>query len=379
MFITDPNAVNLPAPYNQNGAGDAASVSSLINNLFANGVGAIRNPATMQAGILAAAVAPAVAMGPPVGAEGYWLIDVATQGVILDLWEDIWMANAAIGGAFVNPRLGTPTAGLVIQSDIDLIAALARYVQGNNMSLFVPDIVNAGLANGIPVNTIQGYDSRVLDATLVANTPRIRHLLMLLATGAHIVVLTDPDDVGPNVIPPFWEQFQDDADVKGVPLRVAGPLDTYAGTAYMHSHYSGAGGLTNIGAAYAYPNTVTSTGTPTLCPFVCSLLAGCTSHNNENTFFQLEGWPGTLITCFGLFGAHSQDFAAHNATKWNISTYGASPYSEKRGTTVFLAPAAWVPQCETVIWPRFKGSTTLQRWYQKDLLRPNAAFALNVV
>jgi len=383
MFTTSGVAVNLPAIHNQNGAGDAASVSSFINNLFQNGGGQVRNATVMQTGIAAAASAGAGA--PPASAEGYWLIDGPTQTIILDLWEEIWTANATVGGAYVNPRAGTPAGALVIQSDIDLIAAMARYVQANTLSLFVPNIVSAGATGaGVPINTITGYSSRALDLPLVLpgggpNVPRIRHLLSLFATGAHIVVLTDPDDIGANVIPPFWELFQDGQTVQGVPLRAAGPLDPYAGTAYMHSHYSGAKGLTNIGAAYAYPNTVTSTGTPTLCPFVCSLLVDCTSHNHENTFFQLEGWPGTLLKGFGLFGAHSQDFAAHNATKWNISTYGASPYSEKRGTTVFLAPAGWAPRCETIIWPRFKGSTTLQGWYQKDLLRPNAALPLVVV
>lgn len=382
MFTTSVAPVNLPLAYNQNGAGDVASVSSFINRLFQNGGGQVRNATVVQAGIAASATAGAGA--PPASAEGYWLIDAPTQGIILDQWEDIWTANATIGGGYVNP-VGGAAGALVIQSDIDLIAAMARYVQANNLSLYVPDLVSAGATPaGVPINTITGYSSRALDLPLVApgagpNVPRIRHLLSLFATGAHIVVLTDPDDIGPNAIVPFWQLFQDDITVQGVQMRAAGPLDPYTGTAYMHSHYSGAKGLTNIGSAYAYPNTVTSTGTPTLCPFVCSLLVDCTSHNHENTFFQLEGWPGTLLRGFGLFGAHSQDFAAHNATKWNISTYGASPYSEKRGTTVFLAPAGWAPSCETVIWPRFKGSTTLQGWYQPELLRPNAALPLVAV
>lgn len=388
MFTTSVAAVALPAVHNQNGAGDANSVSSFINNLFANGGGQVRNAAVMQPGIITASTAGAVAGvgAPPASAEGYWLIDAPTQAIILDLWAEIWEANATVAGPFVNPRAGTPAGALVIQSDIDLIAQMARYVQANNLSLFTPDIVSAGTtAAGVPINTITGYSSRALSLLPVAapppNRPRIRHFLSLFATGAHIVVATDPDDVGANMIQPFWQLFQKALTNWALTVtQPAGPLNALSGTAYMHSHYSGIGGGSNVGAAYAYPNTVTSTGTPTLCPFVCSFLAGCTSHNNQNTFLQLEGWPGTLVAGFGALGAHSQDFAAHNATKWNISTYGASPYSEKRGTTVFLAPAGWAPSCETVIWPRFTGSTTTQGWYAKDLLRPNAPpLALNVV
>lgn len=59
-----------------------------------------------------------------------------------------------------------------------------------------------------------------------------------------------------------------------------------------------------------------------------------------NAFFQLEGWQQQ-----GLGGGarHMYDYDTYNKIAWNISTFGASPYSEKRATSVFLAPDGWTP------------------------------------
>jgi hypothetical protein len=371
MFDIAANAVDLPVNFNQNGAGDNASVSTFINALFGSNVGDVRHPATMRAGMITAAQN---------SRDGYWLITDQAQGLILSNWLSIWL-----NGIFQNGNLNAVDVRLTA-SDRLLFSQLALYIQQNNMALFVPRIAYHGPVsntNPAPVYTISGYDR--LDLCFSANELQngmqigslatvlsIVYFLSLFATGAHIVAITSPLDYQGlvNNPPAFWTLFQSSSYIK---WRDAGPLNAYAGTAYMHSHYSGSKGVSNIGASYAYPNTVTSTGTPTVCPFVCSLLVGATAHSQPNTFFQLEGWPGTATQLFGAFGAHAQDFAAHQATKWNISTYGASPFSEKRGTTVFLAPADWNTNrlVHTVTWPSYQGTKTLQGWYDGDLIRPD--------
>lgn len=371
MFTTALNAVDLPLNFNQNGASDNASVSTFINELFNSNVGHVRHPATMQNAMIAAAQN---------NSEGYWLITDQAQGLILTNWLSIW-----INAIFQNGDLNAVDVRLTA-SDILLFSNLARYIQQNNMSLFVPRIVYHGplsLTDPAPVYTISGYDR--VDLCIPANELQngmqpgslatvlsILYFLSLFATGAHMVAITSPLDYQGQIDSPpaFWTLFQSSSYV---PWRDAGPLNAYAGTAYMHSHYSGLKGLTNVGASYAYPNTVTSTGTPTTCPFVCSLLVGSTAVSQPNTFFQLEGWPGTATQLFGAFGAHAQDFAAHQATKWNISTYGASPFSEKRGTTVFLAPSDWNTDrlLITRTWPSYQGTKTLQGWYAGNLIRPD--------
>lgn len=160
--------------------------------------------------------------------------------------------------------------------------------------------------------------------------------------------------------------------------RAAGPLNPFSGAAYMHSHYSGAvmwtnigRGLTNAGSAYAYPNTILTEAAPSPCPWVCSLLVDTTARRDPNTFIQLEGWPGTAEGWYGARGRHHQDFEVHGETKWNIGTYGGSPFSEKRGTTVFLAPNNWRPDVRGTIWTAYRGTTTVQGWYESALIRPS--------
>lgn len=110
------------------------------------------------------------------------------------------------------------------------------------------------------------------------------------------------------------------------------------------------------------------------CPFILSLLIGRTAWgavtgNNHNTFVQLEGWPATGWT--GAGGRHGVDYQTHGATKWNISTYGACLYSEKRGMTVFLAPPTWIPNVNpggTIMAP-YDGAATAQGWLDRNLVR----------
>ncbi|RCK21953.1 hypothetical protein [Thalassospira lucentensis] len=395
-FAIAQNATTLPAQYNQNRTANQNSVSTFIDRLFANGNGQVRNPTAMQNGILAAAQADQ---------PGYWLIDDATQAEILGLWHTIWM-NHVLGTANTVQN-GVPATTQA--TDIALFERIAAYVQANRIALYVPDITYFGPVAGpntSPVYSIAGYERADLFLTpqeiaqpngdaATAKVLNILAFMELFATGAHFVAINSVEDIPFGAPPAFLDMFKEH-----------GALYQNTSTAYMHSHYSGAKGLTNIGAGYAYPNSVggSTEGTilggyigartgdvlkaifgaaigavsdaigadkaPVPCPFVCSLLAGNTSWLLPNTFFQLEGWPGILSRGFGAKGRHGQDFAVHQATKWNISTYGASPFSEKRGTTVFLAPNNWQPQQRVTTWTSYCGSQTLQGWYDTNLIRP---------
>jgi len=391
-FAIAQNATTLPDPYNQNNPADQNSVSTFIDGLFANGNGQVRNPTAMQNGILAAAQADQL---------GYWLIDVATQATILNLWRTIWMNQVC--NIANNVQNGVPATTQA--TDIALFERIAAYVQAYSIALYIPSITYVGPDAGLntpPVYEIAGYERADLfltpqemaqpnGNTANAKVLNILAFMELFATGAHFVAINSSVDIPDRTPPAFLDMFQNH-----------GALHTNTSTTYMHSHYSGAKGLSNIGAGYAYPNTVggssqetyagwqtdgflgsifgTVSGAvsdiinadiaPVPCPFVCSLLAGNTSRRAPNTFFQLEGWPGILSRGFGATGRHGQDFAVHQATKWNISTYGASPFSEKRGTTVFLAPNNWQPQQRVTTWTSYCGSQTLQGWYDTNLIRP---------
>ncbi|HWD29035.1 MAG TPA: hypothetical protein VG387_17815, partial [Rhizomicrobium sp.] len=67
---------------------------------------------------------------------------------------------------------------------------------------------------------------------------------------------------------------------------------------------------------------------------------------------------------------HGQDYAAYSQSFWNISTFGAAPYSEKRATTIFLAPAPWVPSIysDTFMMP-YVGAETPQLWLKTSLVQ----------
>ncbi|MEZ5442485.1 MAG: hypothetical protein R3F15_13490 [Lysobacterales bacterium] len=110
------------------------------------------------------------------------------------------------------------------------------------------------------------------------------------------------------------------------------------------------------------------------CGLLLSFLVAKTADNQYNTFMQLEGWPADNDWVFGegsLSGGarHGGDYAAYKQSLWNISTFGAAPYSEKRGTTIFLAPASWVPTIysNTYMMP-YVGAETPQSWLETALV-----------
>lgn len=287
---------------------------------------------------------------------------------MLNAWWLIWNSVAVP----LVPGAVNASDAAVLTMIRDYIADPAGGGAAPPLSMWLPQVAFDGM-NGEQLKLrLLGYQQVVLATPVGGGLPGVNwnqaavlRFLNYLAFGAHFVVVHAPRD-NPGLVAPlqsFYTQF-------------AAALGNQSRAARAHSHYGGLGPVTNLGAAYAYPDLVNAETAPVNCPYIAALLVGRTAWGvftaEYNTFFQLEGWPTTGYT--GIGGRHSGDYAAHVASKWNISTYGASLYSEKRGTTIFLAPATWRapagPQAVLpTIMPPYVGAGTLQGWLDTNLVR----------
>jgi len=363
-------------------ANDASGSDYLNNNLAA----------FLQAPALAPAL-PATApgfAGPPLGrllqCDLTSLLNPAEAQTMLQTWSQFW----------IPPAVGAPLP--IHPSDANLLGALRGYLHDPTGMGTVPPLVmwepvlnyDGLTADGKLRLHLTAYNRSDFIAGGAWVPATVTRFLQLLAFGAHFVVIHAPQDLnlagGAIAPPPFFAEFE--RLFVTVPRAANQPVEARAAT--MHSHYSGVPVIpaTNLAAAYTYPALIDDEVAPANCPYIAAFLTGRTAwrtverdgftlrwSNQFNTFFQLEGWPGTNTRAGrgGLGGRHGADFAAHQATKWNISTFGASVYSEKRGTTVFLAPPPplWgppVPTPGTIMAPD-PGALTPQGWLDTTLIR----------
>src|ERR1043166_353958 len=234
-------------------------------------------------------------------------------------------------------------------TDWPILQCLANYIAPGNsqpiMQMWVPVISYQG---GDPsVYELTGYQAFSLasysGSSVQWNETNLKQFLMLLAGGAHFVAISaDADFTNQGITGydsrPLYTHFSQ----WGITQRED----------FANSHYKGSLTYNNTGLYYL---NITDQWAPEGCGLILSLLFGSTVNGSRNpptgqynTFMQLEGWPAS-----GMTGGdrHSADYDAYKQTLWNISTYGAAPYSEKRATTVFLAPQAsapggpqWTPQ-----------------------------------
>ncbi|HUC19063.1 MAG TPA: hypothetical protein VMA37_15395 [Acetobacteraceae bacterium] len=301
------------------------------------------------------------------------LLQNAERTAMLTQWWTIW-----------NP----PGGGLPgVASDQALLAMIRDYIANpaapaagaapgvNSYVMYVPQVAFDGmLGNQVKLRLIDYQAQPFFDPNAGGpgvggwDQANVEAFFDLLSLGAHFVVIHAAPDLAGVALPAAPQSFFD---------AFASALGGNARAAKAHSHYTGARGLTNIGAAYTYPagvNQETAPAPPAPCPYIVAFLVGRTAWsllntNSYNTFFQLEGWPATGLT--GIGGRHGADFATHQATLWNISTYGASIYSEKRGTTIFLAPPGWNPHTQpggTIMMP-YVGANPRQAWLNTALVR----------
>ena len=187
-----------------------------------------------------------------------------------------------------------------------------------------------GLSQQPPAYMLDGYSAGIplVDDSGAPIADAGQQLLTLMLTGAHLVTVLDSDHIPPGT-------------------QAANLYDNFSATALpkrddpANSHYLTGVDLYRTSGKYYL--SINEDRAPTPCPFLCAILLGPTADLSipiRDTFLQLEGWQeGRTLGVPSWSGWHNRDYnGLYKRTLWNISTYGASIFSEKRGTTAFLAP-----------------------------------------
>lgn len=279
-----------------------------------------------------------------------------SKGRVLNSWLAAWQHSQ-----------GDPQTYNYYQStDYQLINFLAEYIKTNNLVLAVPNLelkdVQSGTAiarynsNGYqssPFLTNGAWNYGQFDSSGRASKGSYPHdtvtvFLRMLYYGAHMVVISSPDDTNTSV-QSFYDRFRNHSGLDE-------SWDKF------NSHYTNTGNTSGY-----YYLSINSDSVPSSNPLIPSFLVGKTSDfNNYNTFIQLEGWQNHFPY---IGGWHAADYDAHENTLWNYSTFGACAYSEKRCTTVFLAPADFnLTQDSSTHMPLYVGAGSKQGWMNTDLL-----------
>lgn len=218
---------------------------------------------------------------------------------------------------------------VVPSDDAQLLDALKQYVtnaaSNGPLTMWVPQI--AYQAGTKPAAFyLSGYRAfPFLDASGNWIAQSVSAFLTLFAAGSHLVAISATNDVPAGISVQAFDDF-------------IGASGLSTSTDIGNSHYASV-----VNTTGRYYLSVGSDFAPANCGLILSFLYGRTVNNalagagTYNTFIQLEGWQAGG-------SRHNADYATYQSTLWNISTYGASPYSEKRATSVFLAPAGWTPQ-----------------------------------
>jgi hypothetical protein len=266
---------------------------------------------------------------------------------------------------------GTPDSALIQFLADFLVPESAQ--SGVPLVMYVPrfsyqTMVNTSSVHG-PQYQLTGYQAYPLAGGSRFNLSNVEIFLRLLLGGAHFVNIQadrdfsnqnpshPPANTGRNLYSLFKNAFPDDNTPSGRHSCVG------------NSHYTN--GVNTSG--WYYGNQMGEWAAAG-CGLLLSLLVAKTADSQYNTFMQLEGWPADNDWVFGsgsIKGGerHGADYAAYQKSLWNISTFGAAPYSEKRATTIFLAPASWVPSIysNTYMMP-YVGAETPQDWLQTSLV-----------
>lgn len=264
--------------------------------------------------------------------------------------------------------LGTPDP-VCPADDVAFLDWLRSRLRAYGTVLYRPRLSStaADRAAEPPVYTLEGYDEPLplFDADGQPTRDGGAALMELLLAGAHLVAVYDGDHAprGTRI-----GNLLADFEATTLPTR----KDP------SNSHYLT--GLAPTATTGRYLLDVDQDAPPDPCAILCAVLLGPTVNQRSgpagDTFVQLEGWQeGTLIGGIpSPTGWHNQDYRGlYKPTLWNISTYGASAYSEKRATTVFLAAEGFDPQpAPGTIMARYAGSDTpadQARWLDRSLVR----------
>ncbi|WP_338847799.1 hypothetical protein V8J88_03465 [Massilia sp. W12] len=223
---------------------------------------------------------------------------------------------------------GNPANPAVTSADAKLLSVLANYINSaasnGPLTLWIPQI--SYVAGTSPsVFMLNGYQSYQFKNGANWDSDTVNIFLSLLAAGAHMVAISANADLPPGVGVQSFDVFFNNS-----------------GLSSRHdpgnSHYAG---ITNTTGTYYL--SIQDDFAPPDCSLILAFLNARTVNDSSlkagqyNTFIQLEGWQAGT-------SRHNADYDNYKQTLWNVSTFGAIPYSEKRATTVFLAPQGWVPQ-----------------------------------
>lgn len=318
------------------------NAQDFINSLYADGV---RSQAVIEAAIQADG--GATGLVAPADFTGGQLAPMTA------LWTRHWLGQ--------DRSVLPPT-------DARLAELLARYIdtacRTGPLALWVPQL-RLQASPAAAVYRLEGYRRHGLrEATGDWSAEGVQAFLGLLLSGAHLVAICARADLPPGVEVEPFDRFLS---------RSAAPTRYDIGS----SHYA-----TVVNTTGHYYLGVEGNFAPEDCGLLLALLNGRTVNNallgagQYNSFIQLEGWQAGAAR-------HNADYALHTRTLWNISTFGASVYSEKRATTVFLAPAGWTPQVfqGTCMMPYLgayaRSAQRAQPWLRRDLVTlPDDAPAL---
>ena len=261
--------------------------------------------------------------------------------------------------------------------DAPLIAFLADFLSPANtkimpLTMWVPSFTYQGYvdtknAKG-PKYQLTGYRAHHFRTTKDArfDWDSVKAFLRLFLGGAHFVNIQADKDfnaIKPKILNTGRDLY--DSFKKTFPNNnTTGGRHNCIG----NSHYAA---VVNTGGWY-YGNQMGEWASPG-AGLLLALLVGRTADFSYNTFMQLEGWPadGDWWDDGSLSGGerHGQDYAAYKNSLWNISSFGAAPYSEKRATTIFLSPGDWVPKiCSDTYMMPYVGAGSKQKWLKTELV-----------
>ena len=307
-----------------------SNIPAYVNSLFCPSV---RAPELLKAAI-------------PTGTLQFLWTDERSAEMTLAAWLAAWQFSQ--GAAYDPAALANCPA-----VDQPLIAFWGRYFRDNPLDMCIPQLTyvpgegiasyaNAGYQRMPFLTAGGGFDYEVA----------VPAFLDFILRGAHFVVVQAKQDTGGSSVENFYKAFTGEASLKTQQRHDPG-----------NSHYAS---ITNITGEY-YPK-VTKDAEPATNPLITAFLVGKTVNNplasKYNAFFQLEGWE------YHIGGKrHGADYDTYKDTLWNISTYGAIPYSEKRSTPIFLAPSTFSLDLDAEThMPLYLGADSLRGWMNPDLL-----------
>jgi hypothetical protein len=248
------------------------------------------------------------------------------KAVLLNAWK----------GALLDPASGAK-AHTTNDTDAEFVQQLVGYIQQNKLEMQVP----AGSSLTLHFMPDEIDQLRVSwNNTPSGTMANIDQFLDHLLSGAHFVI-PRLDKSAPD----FFSAF------------TGGELNKSTKRVLANTHYVKEGGvLSHLPASehwrfsrggLRYPNDIKSDETPNNPAILSALLVGHTRQtarsDEGDTYFQVEGWPP--VARGGFLGRHFADTKTHQDNgDWNISTYGASSFGEKReqgkyGNAIQLKPS----------------------------------------